>query len=227
MSHHVPILHIDPVQWLQVFRDITNATNERTLVADNTGRVGAGHTVPIIDYEHAREVASALVLANLNSLPFDWAARLSVGGTHMSFFILKQLPVLPPETYLEEAPEESKWVELVVPRALELTYTAHDLQGFAQDLGYDGDPFPWDEDRRHRLRCELDAIYAHMYLLDRTDLEWILDAEDPSQSFPGLKRSELREFGEYRTQRYVLQAYDQMAEGELPNLTTKSLPAGE
>ena len=227
MSHHVPILHIDPVQWLQVFRDITNATNERTLVAVNTSRVGAGHTVPIIDYEHARGVASALVLANMNSLPFDWAARLSVGGTHMSFFILKQLPVLPPEAYLEEAPQGQRWVELIVPRVLELTYTAHDLQGFAQDLGYDGPPFAWDEERRHRLRCELDAIYAHMYHLERTDLEWILDAEEPSQSFPGLKRNELREFGEYRTQRYVLQAYDQMAQGELPDLTTESLPVGE
>ena len=218
MSHHVPILHIDPVRWLQVFRDITNATNERTLVADNISRVGAGHTVPIIDYEHAREVASALVLANLNSLPLDWAARLSVGGTHMSFFIVKQLPVLPPEAYLEEAPQGQKWVELVVPRVLELTYTAHDLEPFARDLGYDGPPFTWDEERRHRLRCELDAIFAHMYQLDRSDLEWILDAPAPSSSFPGLKRNEMREFGEYRTQRYVLQAYDQLARGELPNL---------
>ena len=218
MSHHVPILHIDPVRWLQVFRDITNATNERTLVADNISRVGAGNTVPIIDYEHAREVASALVLANLNSLPLDWAARLSVGGTHMSFFIVKQLPVLPPEAYLEEAPQGQKWVELVVPRVLELTYTAHDLEPFARDLGYDGPPFTWDEERRHRLRCELDAIFAHMYQLDRSDLEWILDAPAPSSSFPGLKRNEMREFGEYRTQRYVLQAYDQLARGELPNL---------
>ena len=73
----------------------------------------------------------------------------------MSFFILKQLPVLPPETYLEDAVQDLKWVELVVPRVLELTYTTHDLKPFAQDLGYDGPPFPWDEDRRHRLKCEL------------------------------------------------------------------------
>lgn len=218
MSNHVPTLHISPTEWLQVFRDITNSTNERTLVSDSIPRVAAGHTTPLIDYDYARGVASALVLANLNSLPFDWAARLSVGGTHMSFFIVKQLPVLPPEAYLEDTPHGLKWVELVVPRVLELTYTAHDLQRFAQDLGYDGPPFPWDEERRHRLNCELDAVYAHMYQLERADLEWILDAREPSQSFPGLKRSEIREFGEYRTQRYVLQAYDQLASGELPNL---------
>lgn len=219
MNEGGPLIHIDSVAWLQVFRDITNATNERTVVADNIRRAGAGHTVPIIDYENARGIASALVLANLNSLSLDWAARLSVGGTHMSFFIVKQLPVLPPETYLESGPQGLKWVELVVPRVLELTYTAHDLEPFARDLGYVGPPFTWDEDRRHRLRSELDAIYAHMYQLERTDLEWILDAEEPSQSFPGLKRNEMRQFGEYRTQRYVLLAYDQIARGELPDLT--------
>ena len=218
MSHHVPILHIDPTEWLQVFRDITNATNERTLVADNIPRVAAGHTVPLIDYEHARQIASALVLANMNSMALDWVARLSVGGTHMSFFIVKQLPVLPPEAYLEEARPGLTYAELVLPRVLELTYTALDLKGFAQDLGYDGPPFPWDAERRHRLKCELDAIYARMYQLERADLEWILDAAEPSQSFPGLKRNEVREFGEYRTQRYVLQAFDQLARGDLPNI---------
>ena len=82
--------------------------------------------------------------------------------------------------------------------------------------------FPWDEEQRHRLKSELDAIFAHMYRLDRTDLEWILDAPEPSASFPSLKRNEMREFGEYRTQRYVLCAYDQLARGELPDLESQS-----
>lgn len=68
-----------------------------------------------------------------------------------------------------------------------------------RDLGYDGPPFRWDENRRHRLKCELDAIYTHMYRLDRSDLEHILDAPHPSASFPTLKRNELKQFGEYRT----------------------------
>ena len=101
---------------------------------------------------------------------------------------------------------------------MELTYTAADLEGFAHDLGYDGPPFSYDDDRRHRLKCELDALFAHLYQLDRADLEWILDAPAPSASFPALKRNETQEFGEYRTQRYVLHAYDQLARGELPDL---------
>lgn len=97
---------------------------------------------------------------------------------------------------------------------LELTYTARDLELFARD----GDPFPQGEERRHRLQCELDAIFAHLYHLDRPDLEWILDAPYPSASFPGLKRNEIKQFGEHRTQRYVLHAYEQLARGEAPDL---------
>ena len=218
MSNKAPLLNIDPVGWLQAFRNITNATNERTFLTGSIPWSGVGNSAPVIDYENARAIASALVLANMNSLPLDWAARFSVGGVNMNFFIVKQLPVLPPETYLEDAVAGLKYVELVVPRVLELTYTANDLAGFAADLGYRGPPFPWDDHRRHRLQCELDAIFSHMYRLERTDVEWILDTPPPGSSFPALKRNEINEFGEFRTQRYVLHAYDQLARGELPDL---------
>ena len=222
MSNKTPLLNIDAAGWLHAFRNITNATNERTLLTGGLPWSGVGNSAPVIDYENARAIASALVLANMNSLPLDWAARFSISWVNMNFFIVKQLPVLPPDTYLENAVLEQKYVELVVPRVLELTYTADDLTGFARDLGYMGPPFSWDDDRRHRLQCELDAIYSHMYRLDRTDLEWILDAPPPSSSFPALKRNEIDKFGEFRTQRYVLHAYDQMARGELPNLENGS-----
>lgn len=137
----------------------------------------------------------------------------------MSFFIIKQLPILPPEAYLEEALLGLKYVELVVPRVLELTYTAHDMEPFARDLGYEGEPFIWDDRRRHQLKSELDAIYAHMYQLEREELQWILEPIYPSASFPTLKKNEMKEFDEYRTKRYVLAAYDQMARGELPDLS--------
>ena len=219
----LPLLHIDAAAWLHVFRDVTHPTNERTVIASQVPESGAGHSAPLMDFEEAREVASACVLANMNSIPLDWAARLSVGGTHLSFFIVKQLPILPPEAYIEESGAGAAWVELVVPRVLELTYTAWDLQGFAEDLGYEGEPFVWDEERRHKLKSELDAIYAHMYGLERDEIEWILEPEEPSVSFPALQRSEEKQFGEYRTKRYVLHAYDQLSRGEPPDLS--ALPA--
>ncbi len=87
------------------------------------------------------------------------------GGTHMTFSILKQLPMLPPNQY----PVICKWDhqallgDWIFPGALELTYTAWDLETFAKDCGYDGPPFRWNEERRFLLHCELDAAYFHLY----------------------------------------------------------------
>ena len=77
-------------------------------------------------------------------------------------------------------------------------------------------PFPWNPERRAQLRAELDATYARLYGLDRNELRYILDPADvmgadyPSETFRVLKNSELREFGEYRTQRLVLAAWDKL-----------------
>ena len=224
MNNTAPSLNINPERWLQVLRDITRSTDERTLLTTNIPLAGMGHSVPVMDHAQSRTIASALVLANMNSLPLDWATRLFVGGTHLSFYIVKQLPVLSPEIYLEQPPRGGTWAQYIIPRVLELTYTARNMASFARDLGYVNEagevypPFPWDSARRHHLQSELDAIYAHMYGLQRANLEWVLNASEPSTSFLGLKHKEVSHLGEYRTQRYVLQAYDQIARGELPNL---------
>ena len=217
VSGKAPLLHIDGNHWLKAFRDVTRATDERTFIAASLPAVGVSGKAPLMNFEWARAVASMLVLANMNSLPLDWTARSSVGGVSMSLFIVKQLPVLPPEPYLQESRCGPPYVQLIVPRVLELTYTSREMEGFARDLGYEGGPFAWNEERRHALRSELDAIFAHMYGLDRSDLEWILDTPPPGSSFPSLKQHEIKAFGEYRTQRLVLQAFDALTRGEEPD----------
>lgn len=87
----------------------------------------------------------------------------------------------------------------------------------ARDLGHDGPPFAWDEDRRAHLRADLDAFYARAYGLTRDELRYILDPKDvmgddyPSETFRVLKESEGRAYGKYRTQRLVLEAWDRIA----------------
>jgi hypothetical protein len=153
---------------------------------------------------------SCSLLANLNSLVLDYVGRQKVGGTDLSSFIVKQLPVLPPSAYTETD------LSFIVSRALELTYTAWDLKPFAEDLGYDGPPYRWDEERRAVLRAELDAYYAALYGLTRNELRYVLDPSDvygpdfPGETFRVLKNNELRRFGEYRTQRLVLDAWDRL-----------------
>ncbi len=100
---------------------------------------------------------------------------------------------------------------------LELTYTSNALAPFARDLGYGEKPFAWDEDRRRKLRAELDAHFARAYGLTRDELRYILDPEDamgphyPSETFRVLKKNDIARFGEFRTARLVLNAWDRMA----------------
>ena len=83
-------------------------------------------------------------------------------------------------------------------------------------MGYSGDPFIFDEERRATLRSELDAYYADLYGLTREDLLFILDPADvvgpdyPTLTFSGLKANEIRAFVEYRTKRLVLEAWDRI-----------------
>jgi len=60
-------------------------------------------------------------------------------------------------------------------RILELTYTGHDIYGFANGLNYSGTPFHWDDERRYLLRCELDAFYFHLYGIVRDAVGYIMD----------------------------------------------------
>ncbi len=196
---------------LHTFRDITGATNERTLISAMIPRTGVGNTAPLIFRQAADTTVSALLIANLSSLPLDWAARSKIGGTHLNFYLLKQLPVLRLQMYLDtHRASRKKYVELIIPRVLQLTYVSEDMAPFATDLEYNGPPFEWDEEERHTLQSELDAIYCHMYELTRAETAWMLDAAPPGVSFPTLKRNELQTFGEYRTRRLVLESYDRL-----------------
>jgi hypothetical protein len=122
--------------------------------------------------------------------------------------------VVPPERYGD------KELTINSGKVLELTYTADDMRPFAEDLGYEGHPYPWDPERRARLRAELDAYYAYLYSLTRRELEYILDpkavmGEDyPSETFRVLKEREERDpsIREYRTRRLVLEAWDRFVD---------------
>lgn len=202
--------------WLMGWRDITNATNERTVIASVLPVAGVGNNLPLMLFsERDNPQQYAALLGNLCALAFDFVARHKTGGMHMNYFIYKQLPVLPPEHYTETD------LAFIVPRVLELTYTAYDLAAWAQDLAYSGEPFAFNPTRRAVLRAELDAYYAKLYGLTRDELRYILDpanimGEDyPSETFRVLKKNEEREFGEYRTQRLVLEAWDKLETGEL------------
>ena len=200
--------------WLIGWKDVTSATNERTAIFSVIPRVAVGHSMPLM-FSGLEARRFVCLIANTNSMPFDYVARLKVAGLHLTYGYFKQLPVLPPEFYSEPR------LDFITPKVLELTYTSYSLAAFARDLGHDGPPFVWDDDRRALLRADLDAFYARAYGLTRDELRYILDPADvkgpdyPSETFRVLKEKEIRQHGEYRTRRLVLAAWDRMeADGE-------------
>jgi hypothetical protein len=193
--------------WLIGWRDIALRSVERTVITTAFPRTGVGHTIRLMSVS-GRSALSAAFLASSQSMIFDYVARQKVAGTRLTVEMWCQFPVLLPSVYTERD------LAFIVPRVLELTYTSHDMAPFARDLGYDGPPFAWDEDRRARLRAELDAWYARAYGLTRDELRYILDPAElrgpdyPSETFRVLKMNDIARYGEYRTARIVLAAWD-------------------
>jgi hypothetical protein len=154
------------------------------------------------------------LLACFNSLPVDYITRQKVGGTDIGYFHLDQLPIPRPTDFDEEARSFLK------TRVLELSYTAWDLSHFAADLGYDGSPFKWIPERRHRVQCEIDAFFSHLYQLSRNELEFVLDPKQyhgsdyPGETFRVLQEKEVERFGQYRTRATILEFYDAMADAK-------------
>jgi hypothetical protein len=208
-------------RWIFGFRNITNATNERTFIGTVIPRTGVGHSMPLM-FSGAPVASFAALMGTFASLPLDYIARQKVGGTNMTYGFIKQFPILPPNRYTDAD------LAFIVPRVLELTYTAHDLAAWGEELAaYDprpsherGRPFAWDPSRRALLRAELDAYYARLYGLTRDELRYIFDPADvmgpdyPSETFRVLRDNEIRTYGEYRTRRLVLEALDKLETGD-------------
>ncbi len=197
--------------WLYGFRSIARSTDERTAIGTVIPAWSVGHKVLLAMFgDEITPQLMACWAANFNSLVFDYLIRQKVGGTDLGFFQVKQIPMLPPSAY------EGQEIQFVTDRILELVYTSESLRSFAEDLGYLGAPFSWDPDRRAVLRAELDAFYACKYGLSRDELRFILDPSDaygmdyPSQTFRVLRENEVKELGEYRTQRLVLEAWERL-----------------
>lgn len=196
-------------EWLMGWRDITSAHVNRTVIASVFPLTATDDTLSII-LPIGGAFQAITLLGNLNALVLDFVARQKVGGIHIRKYVISQFPILPPNFYTKAR------LAFLTPRMLELTYTSLAMAPFARDLGYDGPPFAWDEDRRTHLRADLDAFYARAYGVTRDELRYILDPANimgddyPSETFRVLKNKEMRDYGEYRTQRLVLEAWDRL-----------------
>jgi len=205
------------LSWAIAFRDIARATDARTMIAAAVPKAGFGNTAPLLlptlETEYRRLIY--LLLANFNAFIFDYVTRQKAQTTHLNWYIVEQLPVVPPRTFLETSFGTKTADEIIREAVLELTYTAHDMEPFSQDMNYVDDcgnpkgPFIWDGARRMRLRAKLDAVFFHLYgVTDRDDIRYIYS------TFPIVERQERQDHGRYISRDLCLAYMNALAAGD-------------
>lgn len=209
-------------KWMLGYRCVARSVDIRTFICSPIpNAIGVGHSATLL-YAERGTMPVASLCAMMSSLTFDFAVRQKVGGINMSTFFVKQFPVLTPD----QIPSAMQWQ--IVKRVAELCYFNHDMDGWASELWDEmneeqraelpqlGVQQPWiyNPERRAILQAELDAIFAHLYGLNTEELRYILDPEDVcgkgciNETFRVLKDNEIRQYGEYRTKRLVLKAWN-------------------
>jgi len=159
------------------FRDVSNATNERTMISSFVPAMPCGHTAPVMSLQ-SRSMASTVTLAVIyNSFAFDAGLRTRLGGVHLTWHYMEETAI--PVLTISALPA-------VVVMSCALNFPAAifapewlRLRAMESSLP------PWKSlwaltrHERLRLRCILDAIVAELYGLDQADFAWIL-RDDPS-----------------------------------------------
>ena len=201
-------------RWLMGWRRNARSTDERTWVVDVLPLCGVGDSIFMNSPECGKRIRTS----------HSRMCRFTCRGLHFSsesrwdkseLLLHRAIPHVIAPNHIRDR----KDLAFITPRVLELTYTSHSMRPWAEDLGHTGAPFAFDSDRRAQLRAELDAFFARKYGLSRDELRYILDPADthgesyPSETFRGLKRNETERYGEYRTQRLVLTAFDRLTGG--------------
>ena len=212
-QYWIPFSEVEPYVprsrgWSLVFRRIARSTDFRTTIAAIVPWVGVGDPLPVLlPMESGGSETAASLVANLDSFALDYIARQKVQATHLDWYTVEQFPVIAPADYDRRFGDRTAR-EIVRDHVLRLTYTAYDMRPFARDLGYDGEPFIWDDEERRHLRARLDALYFHLYGLSREDAGYVME------TFPIVRRQDESAFGSYRTRDMVLAYMNALSAGD-------------
>ena len=76
------------------FRDVARTTDERSMIATVVADMPCGNTLGVLEANGE----PLLLLASLASLVVDACVRVRMAGTHLNYFVIDELPLLPLET---------------------------------------------------------------------------------------------------------------------------------
>ncbi|WP_344102852.1 Eco57I restriction-modification methylase domain-containing protein [Nocardiopsis rhodophaea] len=203
-------------------RRVARSTDDRTQIASIIPWGAASYGWTISFGPTANELAN--LCAAYNSFSYDYLLRNFLSQPSIPQNTSEQIAI-PTNDHIQDSIKsmtgDASWV---THRVLELTYTAWDIAPYARDLGDSGPPFIWDDERRFLIRCELDAAFFHLYGLDKSDVDYVME------TFTIVKKKDLKANGSFRTKDTILEIYDAMATacktGE-PYQTILTPPPGE
>jgi hypothetical protein len=192
---------------------VSSPTNERSLIAalippDTI----CGNSVPTIIFDHGSSADLLLWLGVANSLTMDFVVRKRV-SLNLAYSIVDTFP-FPRDWRATPA------AEAIIARAYALSAVGQEMAAFRRTAaGTPGIPTGIapveDPDIRARLMAEVEVLVAHeVYGLTRDDMRYILDPDNllgndcGVETFKALRNRETRIYGEYRTARLVLDAWD-------------------
>jgi hypothetical protein len=166
--------------------------------------------------------AVPLLVANFNSVVFDFVSRQKVHAANLNWFIVEQLPVVLPTDYGRTfGPKSAR--DIVREEVSALTYTAHDMAPFARDMGLVDvagnvkPPFVFEAADRLRRRAKLDALYFMLYFPSSTTAE-IAALRDTAtyiySTFPIFEREEIAAYGRYLSRDLCLLTINALAAGD-------------
>lgn len=194
------------------FGDVANPRNERSFTAALIPpHTICGHKVPtiILDPSDKFEWAYLPWLAVANSYVMDWLVRSRLSSLSLTYTLMDSLPFPRPSL-------SDKWVLQSAPIVLRLICTSPDMTcfwnkmsevGFCQRVeeGVVSESALLAESDREFARAKLDAIIARdVYDLTRTEISEVMEA------FPVLKKRDTQNYGEFRTKRMILEAWDRL-----------------
>jgi hypothetical protein len=204
----------DFTEYRLVYRKITNATNERTMIAavipkgivcvDSVQTVSPYEINPAEEdlsefplhtmYDRAYSDRELFVIAGLlNSIPFDYLMRLKIETDLLSYrFLESQVPRLT---------SDDDWFDYISTRAARLNCYGEAFAEMRERLG--GVKPVTDVKQRRQVQSELDAAVMHAYGLNESEVDFILDdfhyVRDPEfmdEEFTTLVRENFSELGE-------------------------------
>ena len=196
------------------FKDVTSPTNQRTMIAAGTPVAGVVNSSPIV-FTGSSPTVECCLLASLNSFAYDFVMRQKISNVHLNFFIVDQIPTLPPDTYTKPCPwdRDTTLEDWISERVLKLTCTAEDMLPLAEACDFTSGSFQkeyggklnkWDEAERAELMAELDAAYFHLYGINRDDVEYILS------TFKGIHEQTVFLPNNRSTAEHILAQYDRL-----------------